>query len=1014
MAWSVRDLTFRYTASAAPVLRGVSLDVPAGACTAIVGPNGSGKSTLFHLLLGLERPDCGEIRFAGRPMAAWSRRSFARAVGVVPQRESFTFPLTVRQLVALGRYPHLGAWQRERAADAQAIDRALVECDLVALAGRPLALLSGGELQRARLARALAQGTQALALDEPTAALDVAHEMAIFELLRSAAERGTTVLLVTHQINLAARYAHHLVLLEGGRVVATGAPAEVLTRETAERVIDWPVRIAAHPGPGPDRGAPQLVPLARRGGSARAGRALAALLSVLLALVLPRALRAQFPPEVVGRVLAAGTAAPVQGAIIDVPGSVVRAVSDAEGRFALRGVEPGEIELRVRAVGYAPARVTVHAANGRTTAVTVTLTPVPTRLAPVEVRGAGRQTPAGAVVIDRAAIAASGARDLGDLLGGRAGLVVTRRGGPGAPATLAVRGSSDGEVLVLVDGTPINDPLTGAADLSSLPPALIERVTVLRGAQSARYGARALAGVVLVELREPARTEMTARLEAGAWGERSAMLSLGGTTPMSAGARARLSALISGEWRATDGTFRVTLPAVRGGGEAVRRNADARHAGLVAAVALERAGDELRVRGELADAARGMPGPIAQPSLTARQGERRSGLVLSAHRERERWSLHADLAVQAERMRFRDSTPPFGSPYDDRARASSAGGTVTARRRLGALELGAGVEGRRIRLEATALTSAAPHTQWTAGGWLMGRLTRPLPALGGEGTEAELTAQARLDDGSNLAGPVGSPRLGLALTRPVGGTGLLRLHLAGGRAFSPPSLADQFFHEGVLARANPGLRPERVRGEVEAGLTLESVHVPGAELDAELTAYRADISDMIQWLPDFRFVWSPSNIAARRRGWEATLHAALRPLHATLQGSVGEAIVEYAGPVLDGQVPYRPRFTASAEFAALVAGVRTTVAAQWIGRRRTVPGSALNTLPGTSRVDLRLSRTLPLPPWTLAAGVAVENVLDRRTELLIDYPAPGRTWRLALTLERGARVGQPGEAHTTP
>src|SRR5690606_13284522 len=122
--------------------------------------------------------------------------------------------------------------------------------------------LSGGERQRARLARALAQEPRVLALDEPTAALDVRHEMAIFELLRDLRSGGVTVLLVTHNLNLAARYADRLVVLDGGRVAAEGSAAEVLCGPLLERVYRWPLRITAHPGPGPDAGAPQVTPLA--------------------------------------------------------------------------------------------------------------------------------------------------------------------------------------------------------------------------------------------------------------------------------------------------------------------------------------------------------------------------------------------------------------------------------------------------------------------------------------------------------------------------------------------------------------------------------------------------------------------------------------------------------------------------------------------------------------------------------------------------------------------------------
>jgi ABC-type cobalamin/Fe3+-siderophores transport system ATPase subunit len=260
--WSLAGVTFRYPDAERPALDGVTLEVPAGRCTAVLGPNGSGKSTLLRLLLGLLRPGYGTISFRDRPLAEWTREALAREVGVVPQGEEAVFPMTVRELVAMGRYPHLGPWRREGEGDRRAVEEALRRCDVAALADRPLSTLSGGERQRARVARALAQEPGTLALDEPTVALDVSHEMAIFELLRALGRTGVTVLLVTHNLNLAARYADRLVLLERGRVAAEGRPAEVLTRETVERVYGWPVRVVPHPGPGPDAGAPQVVPLA--------------------------------------------------------------------------------------------------------------------------------------------------------------------------------------------------------------------------------------------------------------------------------------------------------------------------------------------------------------------------------------------------------------------------------------------------------------------------------------------------------------------------------------------------------------------------------------------------------------------------------------------------------------------------------------------------------------------------------------------------------------------------------
>lgn len=260
--WKCEGVTFRYPEGVRPALDGVSMEAPSGGCTAVLGPNGSGKSTLLRVLLGTLAPSAGRAEFDGRPLAGWSRAELARAVGVVPQGEEVAFPISVRGLVAMGRYPHLGPWRREGAADRRAVEEAMRRCDVAGLAERPLANLSGGERQRARVARALAQEPRALALDEPTAALDVSHEMAIWELLRDLGRAGTTVLIVTHNLNLAARYADRLVLLHEGRVAAAGPPAQVLTRETVERVYGWPVRVVPHPGPGPDAGAPQVVALA--------------------------------------------------------------------------------------------------------------------------------------------------------------------------------------------------------------------------------------------------------------------------------------------------------------------------------------------------------------------------------------------------------------------------------------------------------------------------------------------------------------------------------------------------------------------------------------------------------------------------------------------------------------------------------------------------------------------------------------------------------------------------------
>ena len=260
----MRGVTFSYANATRPALADVEYEVARGGIHAVVGPNGCGKSTLLRVLLGAVHAQIGSVEFLGRPVAHWPRRQLARTIGVVAQSEEVAFPLAVRELVEMGRYPHLGALGGAGAADRAAVDGALTRCEIDAIADRSIATLSGGERQRARIARALAQQPNTFLLDEPTASLDVHHEMEIFELLRTLAADGATVVLVTHNLNLAARYADRMLLLDGGSVAAHGSPADVLREELLARVFRWPVAVLPHAGAGRDRGAPQVVPLSRQ------------------------------------------------------------------------------------------------------------------------------------------------------------------------------------------------------------------------------------------------------------------------------------------------------------------------------------------------------------------------------------------------------------------------------------------------------------------------------------------------------------------------------------------------------------------------------------------------------------------------------------------------------------------------------------------------------------------------------------------------------------------------------
>ncbi len=228
------------------VLDEVELELAPGRLLVVLGPNGSGKTTLVRIASGVLAPHRGSVEVAGRSLASLSRRAVARALAVVPQDTPMPFPYRVRELVAMGRAPHLGALGREQARDREIVDAALSELDLQALAERAFPTLSGGERQRVLLARAVAQDTGALLLDEPTAHMDLGYRMQTFEWLRRwiAREPGRGTVWVTHDLVLAARYADELLLLDRGRVVARGGPHSVLTPERIASVYGVEAEVA--------------------------------------------------------------------------------------------------------------------------------------------------------------------------------------------------------------------------------------------------------------------------------------------------------------------------------------------------------------------------------------------------------------------------------------------------------------------------------------------------------------------------------------------------------------------------------------------------------------------------------------------------------------------------------------------------------------------------------------------------------------------------------------------------
>jgi ABC-type cobalamin/Fe3+-siderophores transport system ATPase subunit len=221
------------------ILGPVDLDVRRGECLVVVGPNGAGKTTLLRLLTGLLRPAAGEISYRGQPFTALTRRDLARRIAYVPQIRPEQLPLTVEEVVLLGRYPHLSAFQMApRAGDFAAVDEALRLVGIEELRARPVDELSGGERQAVFIAAALAQESELLILDEPTIHLDARHQSDLAGLLlRLKAESGRTVVLSTHDLNLASLLGDRLLAMAGGKILAVGTPAEIVRPDLLERLF---------------------------------------------------------------------------------------------------------------------------------------------------------------------------------------------------------------------------------------------------------------------------------------------------------------------------------------------------------------------------------------------------------------------------------------------------------------------------------------------------------------------------------------------------------------------------------------------------------------------------------------------------------------------------------------------------------------------------------------------------------------------------------------------------------
>ncbi|MFJ3902205.1 heme ABC transporter ATP-binding protein [Streptomyces sp. NPDC090025] len=230
------------------VLDGVGIDVRAGEVLALVGPNGAGKSTLLAALAADLAPSGGEVRIGGRSAGAWSAGELALRRAVLPQAAELSFPFPVAEVVRMGRAPWAGTERADE--DDTAVAEALAATETAGFAGRPFSALSGGEKARVALARVLAQRTGLLLLDEPTAALDLRHQELVLRICRERAAAGAAVVVVLHDLGLAAAHADRVAVLHGGRIAVAGAPAEVLEGTVLSEVYRQPVEVFPHPRTG--------------------------------------------------------------------------------------------------------------------------------------------------------------------------------------------------------------------------------------------------------------------------------------------------------------------------------------------------------------------------------------------------------------------------------------------------------------------------------------------------------------------------------------------------------------------------------------------------------------------------------------------------------------------------------------------------------------------------------------------------------------------------------------------
>ncbi len=242
IAYRARNLNFSY--NGVRIIDNINLDIIDGEFLSLLGPNGAGKTTLIKILTGVIKDISGEVYLYSNPIHRYRRREFARYVSFLPQNPEINLPFRVKDIVMMGRFPYLKRFEMERPEDIKAVDAAMKMLNIDHLKRRHLMELSGGEIKRVFIAQAIAQESKILFLDEPTANLDINYQIEIFRMLKDFNSRlKKTIILITHDINHAARFAHRIALMKDGRIVSSGTADEVINRDNLERIFNTSLKI---------------------------------------------------------------------------------------------------------------------------------------------------------------------------------------------------------------------------------------------------------------------------------------------------------------------------------------------------------------------------------------------------------------------------------------------------------------------------------------------------------------------------------------------------------------------------------------------------------------------------------------------------------------------------------------------------------------------------------------------------------------------------------------------------